>query len=50
MALVAARRPESGKFDGQNGIAGLFGSRDGLPGLRQHKKIFIFYKDLERLK
>ncbi|CAI9006270.1 hypothetical protein EMIT0158MI4_60309 [Burkholderia ambifaria] len=47
-----ARRvaPNRVNLTGQNGIAGLSGSGDGLSALRQHKKIFIFYKDLERLK
>ncbi|VWB36280.1 hypothetical protein BME24068_01587 [Burkholderia metallica] len=34
----------------RNRIAGLFESARGLFRLRQGKKMFIFYKDLERLK
>lgn len=35
---------------GRNRIAGLSKSAHGLGLLRQGKKMFIFYKDLERLK
>ncbi|CAG9262280.1 hypothetical protein BDI4_700032 [Burkholderia diffusa] len=46
------RRPrrESSESGGQNRIVALSRSADGLFALRQDKKIFIFYKDLERLK
>ncbi|CAD9225611.1 putative LigA [Burkholderia cenocepacia] len=47
---VAATGGQSYRFRGRNRIAALSQSAHGPRGLRQGKKIFIFYKDLERLK